>query len=264
MSKTAIECPAVRGALVVLTGVLVAAMPGALSLDGAQPIGPATASANPGIAEPDDVEDLPPLEFVLARYIDALGGEEALRNLDTRVSSMRVVTDLRWDPPIYEVDSLSVYGDASGEFLVVTRTPHGVVLEGCDGEEEWKIDVDGRAFNFHAKNPRDRWITDPQFPLKLLEYFPDMEVVGLDFRVGDWLYTVDMDGDESHRLGFDIETGLLTWLGYHREFCDYEDVDGVMMPRRVIYGRKGGSSTFIVDAVTHNAQVDRTLFSLPK
>jgi hypothetical protein len=252
MRKTAIERPAVRGALVVLAGVLVAVIPFT------------TASANPGVAEPGEFEDLPPLELVLARYIDALGGEEAIRNLDTRVSSMRIVTDLKWDPPVYEVDSLSVHGNASGEFLVVTRTSDGVMLEGCDGDEEWKIDFEGKVFDFHAKNARDRWMTDPQFPLKLPQYFPDMEVVGLDFREGDWLYIVDVDGDESHRVGFDVETGLLRWFGYHREFRDYEEVDGVMMPRRVIYERKGGSSTFIVDAMAHNVDIDETLFSLPK
>lgn len=253
MKKTAIERPAVRGALVVLAVVPIMIAPCVRS-----------ASANPGPADSGEFDDLPPVELVLARYVAALGGEEALQNLDTRVSSMRIITDLEWDPPVHEIDSLSVYGSSSGEFLVVTRGIDGVMLEGCDGEEEWKIDVEGKAFNFHAKNPRDRWMTDPQFPLKMLEFFPEMEPVGLDYREGQWLYIVDIDGDESHRLGFDVETGLLTWLGYHRELCDYEEVDGVLMPRRVIYGRKGGSSTFVVDAVAHNVEIDSTLFSLPK
>ena len=264
MSKTANERPVVRSALAILAGVFIAVAPVALSLEGSPSVVLVTASANPGIADPDEFEDLPPVELILARYVDALGGEEAILSLETRVSSMRVITDLKWDPPVYEVDSLSVFGNASGEFLVVTRSDDGVMLEGCDGEEAWKIDLEGKAFNFHAKNPRDRWMTDPQFPLKMLEYFPNMRVVGLDLREGDWLYIVDIDGEELHRLGFDIETGLLTWLGYHRELSDYEEVDGVMMPRRVIYGRKGGSSTFIVDAVAHNVEVDRALFSLPK
>jgi len=225
---------------------------------------PAAALANPGIADADEAAELPSVESLLKRYVEAVGGREAILELRTRVASMHIVTDLEWDPPIYEVDTLSVYGTSSGEFLVITRTARGVMLEGCDGDEEWKIDLAGTVFNFHAKDARDRWMTDPQFPLKLRRYFPHMEVVGLDLWGRDMVFVVDTDGEELHRLGFDVETGMLIRLGYNRELRDYEDVDGVMMPHRVVYSRKGGSSTFVLDSVAHNTAIDKTLFSLAK
>jgi len=225
---------------------------------------PAAALANPGIADADEARELPSLDSILKRYVEAVGGREVILELRTRVASMHIVTDLKWDPPVYEVDTLSVYGTSSGEFLVVTRTARGVMLEGCDGNEEWKIDLDGTVFNFHAKGARDRWMTDPQFPLKMRQYFPDAEVLGVEVWGGDRVYVVDIDGDESHRLGFDVDTGLLSRLGYNRELRDYREVDGVMMPHRVVYSRKGGSSTFVLDSIAHNAPIDRTLFSLAK
>lgn len=228
------------------------------------PLGVTLARANPGLTDPDDIHELSSIESLLTWYVAAVGGREAILELGTRVASMRVVTDLERDPPVYEVDTLSVYGTSSGKFLVVTRTQRGTMLEGCNGDEEWKVDRDGAVFNFHAGGARDRWMTDPQFPLKLRAYFPDMEVVGVDLWGGDWIYVVDIDGDESHRLGFDVETGLLTRMGYNRRLRDYREVGGVLMPMRVACSRKGGSSTFFVDAVEHNVSIDPTLFSLAK
>ena len=231
---------------------------------GVLPFGVTRASANPGISDAGEVDELPSVESLLKRYVEAAGGREALLELRTRVASMHIVTDLEWDPPIHEIDTLSVYGTSSGEFLVITRTPRGMMLEGCDGDEEWKVDLAGAVFNFVAADARDRWMTDPQFPLKMRHYFPDMEVVGLDVWGGDTVFVVETDGEELHRLGFDVETGLLTRLGYNRELRDYEVVDGVTMPHRIVYSRKGGSSTFILDSIAHNMAIDRNLFSLAK
>ena len=225
---------------------------------------PATALANPGMADADEFDELPSVESLLRRYVEAVGGREAILALRTRVASMHIVTDLAWDPPVYEVDTLSVYGTSSGEFLVITRTPQGMMLKGCDSDEAWKIDLAGSVFNFVAADARDRWMTDPQFPLKMRHYFPHMEVIGLDVWGGDMVFVVETDGEELHRLGFDPDTGLLTRLGYNRELHDYEVVNGVLMPHRVVYSRKGGSSTFILDSVVHNTAIDRSLFSLAK
>jgi len=240
-----------RGALVLLLVALLALLP-------------AAALANPGVWDSDDAGELPSIESLLNRYVEAAGGREAILALRTRVASMHIVTDLEWDPPIYEVDTLSVYGTSSGKFLVVTRTPAGVMLEGCDGDEGWKIDLAGAVFNFVAADARDRWMTDPQFPLKMRHYFPHMEVVGQEVWGGDAVFVVETDGEELHRLGFDVDTGLLSRLGYNRELSHYEEVDEVLMPHRVVYSRKGGSSTFIVDSVVHNATIDRNIFSLAK
>jgi hypothetical protein len=254
----------VRGLLIAFAGIMIALSPCGISTDGALTVGVSDASANPGVADTGEFDELPSVESLLQRYVEAVGGREAILALRTRVASMHIVTDLSWDPPIYEVDTLSVYGTSSGEFLVITRTPRGVMLEGCDGDEEWKIDLAGTVFNFVAADARDRWMTDPQFPLKMRHYFPHMAVVGLDVWGGDRVFVVETDGEELHRLGFDVDTGLLTRLGYNRELHDYEVVDGVTMPHRVVYSRKGGSSTFVVDSVVHNTTIDRNLFSLAK
>ncbi|MBN2565967.1 MAG: hypothetical protein JXB46_09695 [Candidatus Eisenbacteria bacterium] len=213
----------------------------------------------------EEPDGLPPLETILTRYVVAVGGREAVRGLHTRTATLRCITDLTSrTTPVYEVDSLSVWSTASGEFLVVHRTPGSVLIEGCDGEDTWKID-DGavRASGF-SWGPRDMWLTDPQFPLRLAELFPEMELLGIEVWGGEVLYVVKVDADESHRLGFDIKTGLLTRLGYNKGLRDYSEVDGVLMPMRVIESRKGGSSMFVFDTISHNEEMDRQIFSLAR
>jgi len=232
------------------------------------------ACANPGIEGAGELNEMPSAESIVKRYVEAVGGREALLGLGSRVSEVRVVTHLEWDHPdnhagIHEVDTLSVFSTSSGEFLIVTRTQKGTMLEGCDGAEQWKIDLSGVVFQGEEKRARDRWLTDPQFPLNLMRYFPDMKVLGADVWGNDLggedrVFVIDIDGDESHRLGFDVETGLLTRMGYNREVRDYREVDGVLMPMQVAISRKGGSSTYFVDSVEHNTRIDPTTFSLAK
>jgi hypothetical protein len=213
----------------------------------------------------DDPDGVPSIDAILARYVLAVGGREAILGLRTRTATLRCVTDLpSRTPPVYEVDSLSVWSRASGEFLVVWKTARGTRIEGHDGDELWTIESGGVSTSDNWWGPRDMWLVDPRFPLMLTQHFPNMEVIGLDVWGGEWLYVVGIDGDESHRLGFSVDTGLLTRLGYNRELRDYTEVDGVLVPMRVIESRKGGSSTFIFDAVRHNEEMDPQIFSLAK
>jgi hypothetical protein len=134
----------VRGLLIAFAGIMITLSPCGISTDGALTVGVSDATANPGPADAGEFAELPSIESLLERYVEAVGGREAILALRTRVALMHIVTDLEWDPPIYEVDTLSVYGTSSGEFLVVTRTPRGVMMEGCDGDEEWKVPLDDR------------------------------------------------------------------------------------------------------------------------
>jgi hypothetical protein len=266
MSTATVHPGHVCGNLAIHRLILTAAL-AALLLCAASPI-LTSASANPGPAYEESVE-LPSVESILKRYVEAVGGREAILGLETRTTSMHRVTDLHWDRHIYEVDTLTVYGASGGRFLIVTKSKDGTMLEGCDGGEEWKVDP-SRTISFSlTQGPRDLWMTDPQFPLKLRQYFPDMEVLGVDTWGTDLggsnrVYVVAVDEKESHRLGFDVETGLLVRLGYNIEVRDYREVDGVLMPMQVAYSRKGGSSTYYVDSVAHNEPLDSTIFSLAK
>jgi hypothetical protein len=209
-------------------------------------------------------EEAPTLDEVLESYVEATGGADAISRIDSRVVQARVVTDLpTWDPPVHEVDTLTVYSEASGRYLIVHSTPRGTVLEGCDGTTTWKRDVDGKVIDVGVMGGRDAWLVDPQFAERLREHFPDMEYLGKAMLAGRPVHVVDIDDDHSHRLYFDAETGLLSRLGYNRTIFRYAEVDGVKVPFEVEHSRKGGSSTFVLDSVIHNVPLDERLFSPP-
>jgi hypothetical protein len=246
--------------LLIVPGVL-----GAVSTPATQPAS-ATAGRPPGHPPPETTlpDDPPELGEIIERYIEAAGGPAAFERIETRIVRARIVTDLpTWDPPVFEVDTLTVYSEVSGRYLIVHRTPRGTVLEGCDGAETWKRDVEGKAFGTGAVDGRDAWLVDPRFPVRLAEHFPDMAYLGVATLGGRSVHVADVDGDHAHRLYFDAESGLLARLGYNRTIMRYGEVDGARMPFEVEYSRKGGSSTFVFDAVIHDVLIDERLFSAP-
>ncbi len=204
------------------------------------------------------------LPEVLARYLETVGGSAAIARIGSRIIQARVVTDLpTWDPPVFEVDTLTVYSKAPDKYLIIHRTPRGTMLEGFDGAEAWKRDVHGKLIVSHVSGGRDAWLVDPLYATRLREYFPEMEFLGTSVLDGREVYAVETDDRHAHRLYFDCATGLLVRLGYNRKIGDYRDVDGVLIPFEVEYSRKGGSSTFVFDSVVQNVEIDDAIFSVP-
>jgi len=231
----------------------------------AREMGAAEAATAIEVAAADPApNDLPSLDSVLDRYVEAVGGRDALGALDTRVIHARMVTDLPTrEPPVYEVDTLVICSEATGEYFIEQRTPRGVRLEGFDGEHAWLQDADGISVVDWRADRRAVWLRDPQNALHFRRHFEKLEFVGRETREWRPVYVVRIDDQPSHDLTFDVETGLLNGMGYHHLIEDYREVDGVLIPFRIVYGRKGGSSTLYVDCLEHNVPIDGSLFTLP-
>ncbi|UCF18264.1 MAG: hypothetical protein JSU87_09885 [Gemmatimonadota bacterium] len=204
---------------------------------------------------------LPTLDEVLERYVEAVGGREALERLTTRAIVGRLVTDLpTWEPPVHESDALRILGKVPGKYLLMWESARGASREGLDGETCWKLD--GAEVELDARyDPGYAWIADPQNALRMRDYFPEMRVVDTRTLGGRPVHRVDIDDHESHALYFDAETGLLARLGIFTELGDYREVDGVLVPFRMAISRKGGSSTFIFDKIEHNVAIDDAEFA---
>jgi len=207
--------------------------------------------------------DATTLEDVLERALEAAGGRGSLNVLSTRVMRCRIVTDLAWDPPVHEVETLTVYSKHPDRYLIVHRSDEGTSLEGCDGTTCWKRGSDAVARVVDPPEPRSRWLTDPRFAARLDEHFPGLRLIGIDYLPEGRSYVAAYDDVETHRLSFDSESGLLVRLGFNRELRDYREFDGVLLPARVAYSRKGGSSVYYVESVDHNVPLDDALFAFP-
>ena len=212
-----------------------------------------------------NTEELPAVSKVIEDYVEALGGRAAIEGIKTRVCIGRMIHDLNWSRPPYEVVPIVGYAASSGKVLMVEHRSNGMYCEAFDGESTWVQDADGIRVREEPMRSKTAWLLDPHSALRLEAYFPGLEVTARENMDGRTVYVVEPDAlDRAHyALYFDTETGLIVRVGYYWEIKDYREVDGVLVPFRVDMSRKGGSSTLVLDLVRHNLPLEPGLFARP-
>jgi len=217
-----------------------------------------------GLQNSAAAEDIPSVEEILERYIDAIGGRAALEKLETRVCIGKAITDLSSrEQPIYESHYFKAISKIPNSCYVEEWTDGGNFIEGYDGQTGWAKDRCGMRVDERIGKWRLNWVLNPQFALRIGEYYPDLEINGIT-RMRD-ITVYALESPALHRpLFFDTTTGLLVGFGYNYEVHDYREVDGVLYPHRVSESRKGGSTTYVFDEVRHNEPVDDSIFVMPE
>lgn len=216
------------------------------------------------------MDELPTVEQVLDKYVEAVGGRVALSKLSTGIYRGHELTDLFWNEPPIEASRFEAYAKLPNSVLFTYHNNDGEWRDGFDGTTGW-VDNNGIVSADPEGNAKLRWLINPQNALKLEEHFPGLEVVGIRNINGRPTYelvpygtTKDRDVVETHyRFCFDTQSGLLVAFGYHNYIYDYRRIDNVLFPFRISFGRKGGATEFIFDEVVHNLPVDDKLFSPP-
>lgn len=214
----------------------------------------------------DRQDTLPAADGVIERYIAALGGQDAIEKLTTRVCTGRVTTDLTSrEIPLLEMHTFEAYTKIPRSFLFITYTDAGVERMGFDGEVGWFKDKCGVQEHEWAGRDKLAWLLNPQSALRIEEYFPDLTVTGKERIGGGAAYVVEAaERRRAHyALYFEVESGLLVRIGYYWDLQDYREVDGVKFPFRISTSRKGGSTTYEFQEVRHNVPVDDSLFAMP-
>jgi len=179
--------------------------------------------------------DPPTAGEVLDRFVSAVGGREALEELDLRRTSGTIVQDLSWTDPRHQETPFVAEAHASGRLLYAESRDWADLPTDDTGEPRRKL----------------RWIFHPRFALVVEEYFPGLEVRGREVRDGREVIVLaprDLPF-EHYSLYFDVQTGLLNHVGYHNDLEDWHDVGGVLMPRRWVFGRRGGHTTYHFEEV---------------
>ncbi len=188
-------------------------------------------------------EELPTLEQILDRYVQILGGRENIAKLETRSIIGKQIDDRpHQGEPV--TTKFEVWSDHTGVFSMVLHEGEGDHRTGSNDDHQAKL-----AFIF-----------DPQGPLNIAKHFPNLRVTGTWEYDGKRYNKVENDLKfEYYTLYFEIETGMLTRIGYHWWLEDFREVDGVLVPFTVVQGRKGGSTNLYFDSVTHNVDVTEHL-----
>jgi len=188
---------------------------------------------------------LPSVDQILSKYIQALGGEQAIRKVTSRVmtGTQFIPTGPGGTVPMPAMVERSQ--KAPGVTVTIFRTPTYSIAQGFDGTTAWSQDAAGRVVDAATLDTRRAKRTaDFHEPLTLKQQYAQMTVKGIERVNGQDAYVVVgvPQGDASESLYFDTQSGLLlrkvtvlpTPVGnspYQVDFDDYRDTgSGVKVP----------------------------------
>jgi len=188
---------------------------------------------------------LPTVDQILAKYVQALGGEQAIRKVTSRLitGTQYIPTGPGGTTPMPA--AVERYQKAPNVSVTVFRTPTYSISQGFDGTTAWTQDQAGRVNDAVTLDvQRAKRTADFYEPLGLKQEYTRMSVSGIERVNGHDVYVVVgvPQGDAAERLYFDTQSGLLlrkqtvlpTPVGnspFQVDFDDYRDTgSGVKFP----------------------------------
>ena len=189
---------------------------------------------------------LPKPEQILTNYVTALGGEQALRKVTSRVitSTTELSPNVRGAGPMIYVQEVQ-YFKAPNLYAATFQPFNGpLTAKGFDGTDAWTQNARGVVNQANgAALERARRDADFYESINLKQEYTRLNVRGIEkVRDRDAYLVIGVPaGDDPERLYFDVQTGLLvrkgtyntTGLGNYRiqtDYDDYRDVGGVKVP----------------------------------
>ena len=220
-------------------------------------------------AEVPPPRELTEEEKIIARFIEAIGGEDALR----AYSSATIKADFEM-PAMGAAGETTIYTMAPDKYFESTSIAgFGDTVQAYNGEIGWADDpmqgtrlLDGQMLKDAARDARF------YAELEYDEIYPEQTMVGETDWNGQTTYQVDLvddDGNESSHY-FAKDTGLLIGIETTQtnemgttdltiSSSDYKEFGGVMTPTRVVIGFMGIEMTQTIETVTWD-DVDPTVF----
>lgn len=171
-------------------------------------------------------EELPSKEAVLSRFIEAVGGHDALEGAEECKYWGVIDQYLSWQDPKQTITPFVAQSNSEGK---VWYSENG----------NWS---DLKPAEKYVPRLKLRWLMHPRFALVVEEFFPDLRVNRWEQREGRRfivLIPAQLNADY-YSLYFDAETGLLTYLGIYNELSDWKMAGGVLFPHVFHASRKGG------------------------
>jgi photosynthetic reaction center cytochrome c subunit len=207
---------------------------------------------------------------ILARYVEAVGGDEALHKISSRVARGNI-TAMGQDAPI------EIYMQAPGKRMSITHFPGGESITAFDGTGGW-LGSANRSARDMAGAEVDAARLDAEFylPTRLTAIFTSFRLGHPDTIDGKPVNTVVAvrEGLPPVRFYFDQSSGLLlrqvryadTPIGRNPteiDYADYREVQGVKLPFRWTLARTNGRFTIQVKDLEQNVAIDAAKFEKP-
>jgi hypothetical protein len=217
---------------------------------------------------------LPAAEDILEKHIEALGGRAAHDKLATRIITGAVVVpeqSIALDMKRFEADPASMYQELAMEGF-------GKTMRGTDGVTAWRIHPRGGA-SLILGSEKEFLLRQTRFnsALHWREFFSGARCAGIE-EVGKrpcYRIVLATSGGDKETWFIDRETHLLARKEMTYRYdesedmpivelpSDYREVDGVLIPFKVVSIE--GEQTFEVsfDSVVHNTEIPAERFAPP-
>ncbi len=221
-------------------------------------------------ARPMNAAGAPTADDIIAKYISAAGGADAMKKVSSRVMTGKILVGGNATP-------IQLFTKAPNQRISVTHNANGDSLTAFDGSAGW-MGSTGRPAREMSGLESESAGLDAEFylPLRLKEIFTQVRR-GRPEEVGGVMCEV-LNGTRPSRppvrLYFDQKSGLLVRMIRYTEtpvgrnpvqidYADYRETDGVKIPFRWTLGRTNGRFTIQIDDVKNNAPIDDSKFAKP-
>lgn len=220
--------------------------------------------------KPASLASLPQPSTIVAKYVEALGGANALRTVKSRVMT-GTMTAFGHAMPV------EIYAKAPDERASVMKLQRGQSLTVYNGHEGWASMMPRPPHPLEGSElDRARLDADLYFPLDIQKIFPSLRERP-EQKVGDeeaYVVLGIRPAKPPVQLFFSKQSGLLLRMVYftqtalgrlpqQTDYSDYRDVEGVKVPFRWTVSQPQGQSTVQVAQVQQNVPIDASKFSIP-
>ncbi len=221
------------------------------------------------MALPAAAQSLPSADQILAKYVEALGGKEAIEKQQSRVAKGTV-----------EVTTFGVtgamehYAKAPDKDVTITTVEgYGTVIHCFDGRTAWISDPENGQRDMPPEQAaRARRGADLRRALKLKEQFSKLAVTGIAKVGQSEAYVLEGTPAEgpAEKMYFDASNGLLLKTEFTGEgglttstLEDYRSVEGVKIPFLIRQDSPQLNLVIKFSEVTANVPVDDAKFAKP-
>jgi hypothetical protein len=218
--------------------------------------------------------DLPAAKAVFEKYIEAIGGREKLKAVQTRVVKMTLEM-----PAQGMKGTVQMYQEAPAKAFTETKIENvGEFKQGSDGDTVWESNqmmgtrlITGKEKSLYLRNLRFNADYDYE------NQYKEMTTTGVEKFGDSTAYVVELktpDDMKETRL-FDKDTGLLVGLrmtaqtqmgemANETSFTDYRSVSGIKMPFKQKVKMAGAEMSTTVESAELGVKIPEEKFALPQ
>jgi hypothetical protein len=237
----------------------------------AAPAAPAPLMPRAEPFEPPAGTAIPTLDQILAKYTDALGGQQALAAVRTRVLEIQRSDGRESEHPMTQ----TVYEKSPNQSLILGHFRQFTFRVGYNGKEAWEGSPRGARI-LHGMDALMASREAVLNPVAALDSYTGKRLVAMA-KIGDQeTYVVNglaPDGLEE-RFFFDTQSGLLlrrtivyrTIFGpllFQADYSDYQKEDGVAIPFKTQWWGGAHGWTDTVESVKANVPIEDSQFEPP-